>query len=88
MKVNPLAKKNEITIYNTIGPNQENITIAYKKGMTAGDIKIVDDWLRNAEDNWRVLEDDGILMDDPRNDGQWLRPWRIALNRFAKQFRS
>jgi hypothetical protein len=53
--------------------------------LQSGDISTVNDWLRNAEDNWRILEDSGILMDDPRNDGQWLRPWRIALNRLARQ---
>ncbi len=52
--VNPLAKKNEITIQNTIGPNNEIITIAYKKGMTAGDIEIVDFQLSKDE---YILED-------------------------------
>lgn len=54
----------------------------------SGDTKLVNEWLRNAEDSWRKLEDDGILMDDPRNDGAWLRPWRLALNKYIKQIES
>jgi hypothetical protein len=59
-----------------------------EEAIKSGDIQLVNGWLRNAEDGWRKLEDDGILMDDPRNDGAWLRPWRIALNKFVKQIES
>lgn len=49
-----------------------------------GKIEIVAEWLRNAEDNWLELEDRNILLSEPRNDGKWIRPWRQALNDFAK----
>ena len=32
--------------------------------------------LRDAETNWTALEDADILMEESRNDGGWLRPWR------------
>jgi hypothetical protein len=35
--------------------------------------------LREAESNWTALEDADILMEEQRNDGSWLRPWRRAL---------
>ena len=56
-----------------------------EQSIMSNDTKYVDTLLRTAEDNWRKLEDDGILLDDPRNDGSWLRPWRIALNKFVKE---
>lgn len=39
--------------------------------------------LRQAEENWRTLEDADVLMEEPRNDGSWLRPWRRALAEYA-----
>jgi hypothetical protein len=42
------------------------------------------EWLRTAEANWLDLEDDVILMDEPRNDGKWIRPWRQTLSKFSK----
>jgi hypothetical protein len=38
-----------------------------------------------AEANWRRLEDatPPVLMEEPRNDGSWLRPWRRALVEFG-----
>lgn len=38
-----------------------------------------------AETNWRLLEDatPPVLMEEPRNDGSWLRPWRRALVEFS-----
>ena len=46
---------------------------------------LVDSWLETAEDNWKKLKDARILLDDSRNDGTWLRPWRLALNKLIKQ---
>jgi hypothetical protein len=39
--------------------------------------------LRDAETKWRELEDLELLMEEPRNDGTWLRPWRRALAEYA-----
>jgi hypothetical protein len=36
--------------------------------------------LRNADSNWRILDDADVLMEERRNDGGWIRPWRRALN--------
>jgi len=47
---------------------------------TAG--TLVQAWLVTAELNWLELEDAGVLMDEPRNQGQWVRSWRQAFNRF------
>jgi len=35
--------------------------------------------LRETEQRWLYLEDNDVLMEEPRNDGSWLRPWRRAL---------
>lgn len=43
---------------------------------------LVPAWLVTAERNWLELEDAGVLMDEPRNAGQWVRSWRQAFNRF------
>lgn len=39
----------------------------------------VQQYLRSAETKWEQLEDVGFLMEEPRNNGRWIRPWRIAL---------
>lgn len=36
--------------------------------------------LATAEDGWSRLESDGVLLEEPKNDGSWVRPWRIALS--------
>jgi hypothetical protein len=38
--------------------------------------------LRNADGNWRTLDDGDVLMEERRNDGGWIRPWRRALAEF------
>lgn len=38
--------------------------------------------LRNADSNWRTLDDDDFFMEERRNDGGWIRPWRRALAEF------
>ena len=38
--------------------------------------------LRNADGNWRTLDDADVLMEERRNDGGWVRPWRRALAEF------
>lgn len=47
-------------------------------------LSIVQAWLKSSEDNWRILEDAGVLMDEPRNDGSWIRSWRQAAVKFKK----
>jgi hypothetical protein len=36
-------------------------------------------FLSNAENVWRQLEEQGILMEERQNDGTWLRQWRRAV---------
>lgn len=38
--------------------------------------------LRNADSNWRILDDSDVLLEERRNDGGWIRPWRRALTEF------
>jgi hypothetical protein len=52
-----------------------------EKSLTTEEVKQL---LINAEDNWRKLDDKNILMEELRNDGAWIRLWRIALNSFDK----
>lgn len=44
----------------------------------------VDDLLKQAEQNWRELEKRRVLMEEIKNDGSWLRPWRRALAEYSK----
>jgi hypothetical protein len=39
--------------------------------------------LQTAEANWQVLEDNDVLMEETRNNGNWVRPWRRALAEYA-----
>lgn len=38
--------------------------------------------LREADSNWRTLDDVDFLTEERRNDGGWIRPWRRALTEF------
>lgn len=46
---------------------------------------VADAWLAAAEKRWLDLEDEGILLSDPRNDGSWIRPWRQAIREFQRR---
>jgi len=35
--------------------------------------------LKTAENTWLHLEDNGVLMEEIRNNGEWIRAWRRAL---------
>lgn len=41
--------------------------------------------VRTAESIWLGLEDNNVFMEEPRNNGSWLRPWLIALSEFEEQ---
>lgn len=47
-------------------------------------LQLVKNWLKEAEDAWIKLEDVDIFLEERRNDGTWLRPWRQALSDFRK----
>lgn len=38
--------------------------------------------LRHAESVWTALDDSEVLMEEPRNDGSWIRQWRRAVAEF------
>lgn len=46
--------------------------------------EVVGGWLRAAEKRWETLEEKDVLLEEPRNDGRWIRPWRQALSDFRK----
>ncbi len=38
-----------------------------------------DEFLTQIEQNWQKVNNSGILMDEPQNDGSWVRKWRQAI---------
>jgi hypothetical protein len=44
----------------------------------------VADLLKNAERNWIKLDDDNILMEEMKNNGDWVRSWRRAFIEYSK----
>jgi hypothetical protein len=49
---------------------------------TGGAFQAVSGWLKESEGRWNQIEDKEILLDEPRNNGSWLRPWRQILSDF------
>lgn len=47
---------------------------------------VVEDLLVEAEETWQQIEDSRVLMEEPRNDGRWVRPWRIALGQYSESW--
>ncbi len=47
-------------------------------------LNTVNNWLKDAEARWIQIEMEDILMDEPRNDGSWIRPWRQILSDYRK----
>ena len=41
--------------------------------------------LRNADANWRTLDDADFFMEERRNDGGWIRPWRRAIGEYKSE---
>lgn len=44
----------------------------------------LNDILETAEENWEKVEEARILMDEKKNDGRWLRPWRQAILEYSQ----
>jgi len=38
----------------------------------------------DGERNWKVLTDNDVYMEEPGNDGSWLRPWLRFVVEFNK----
>ncbi|MEI2724136.1 MAG: hypothetical protein V9H26_11535 [Verrucomicrobiota bacterium] len=45
---------------------------------------IVSGWLKEAEQRWEQLDAKDVLLEERRNDGRWIRPWRQALGDFRR----
>ena len=59
---------------------------ATEKRLSSPDkITVVGKWLQEAEDRWLAMEDKGVLLQESRNNGKWIRPWRQALADFRRQ---
>lgn len=52
--------------------------------ITGSDAELVKQWLKVAEANWQSLSADEFIMEEPENDGHWIRHWRIALRQFQR----
>lgn len=52
--------------------------------VSAKGLPVVKEWLKTAERNWQDIDNDEVLMDEPQNDGRWIRPWRQALRDFSR----
>jgi hypothetical protein len=53
-----------------------------QKLSTKDSLTIVNNWLKDADRRWDQIEEKEILMDEKRNDGNWIRPWRQVLGDF------
>ena len=42
------------------------------------------DLVRSAEQNWQMLEEQDVFMEEPTNDGRWLRAWLRAIVEFNR----
>jgi hypothetical protein len=43
------------------------------------------EYLREVARNWERIEDEGIIMEESRNDGRWIQPWRRAIADFRRR---
>ena len=61
---------------------------AAEKQLSVADASsVVSGWLKEAEQRWEQLDAKDVLLEERRNDGRWIRPWRQALGDF-RQFSS
>lgn len=59
--------------------------VATEKRLSSSDAPtLASSWLREAEDRWLALEDKDVLLEESRNNGKWIRPWRQALGDFRR----
>lgn len=49
---------------------------------TKGAFTVATDWLTQVEKRWLEIQDARVLFEEPRNDGSWVRKWRLALADF------
>jgi hypothetical protein len=51
--------------------------------ISAGEVRPAE-YLRTVARNWERIEDEGIIMEESRNDGRWIQPWRRAISDFRR----
>jgi len=51
---------------------------------TSDALALTSRWLREAEERWLAMEDKDVLLEESRNNGKWIRPWRQALADFRR----
>jgi hypothetical protein len=57
---------------------------AEKSLSSSNALQIASTWLRAAEERWELMEEKDVLLEEPKNNGRWIRPWRQALSDFRK----
>lgn len=55
----------------------------FERRLSSGEVAAVD-YLRGVGRNWERVEDQGIIMEESRNDGRWVQPWRRAIADFQR----
>jgi hypothetical protein len=56
-----------------------------EKGLSVAEAPtIVSNWLKEVEQRWEQLESKNVLLEESRNNGRWIRPWRQALGDFSR----
>jgi hypothetical protein len=56
-----------------------------EKNLSIGEAPtVVSGWLKEAEQRWEQLEAKDVLLEERRNDGRWIRPWRQTLGDFRQ----
>jgi hypothetical protein len=55
----------------------------FEARISSGEISPAD-YLKEVANTWERVEDSGIIMDESRNDGRWIQPWRRAISDFRR----
>lgn len=58
--------------------------LAERQLSAADAASVVSGWLKEAEQRWEQLDAKDVLLEERRNDGRWIRPWRQALGDFRR----
>lgn len=58
--------------------------LAEQQSSVADAPSVVSGWLKEAEQRWEQLDAKDVLLEERRNDGRWIRPWRQALGDFRQ----
>lgn len=42
--------------------------------------------LRNADDNWKIIDEKNVILEERTNDGGWIRQWMRALTEYGEHW--